>query len=60
MYGIIKMKPPELEKKQSEDSEDLDVTCDSSCGLRYHIHSHFKKVKKFFSKIFQKLKMLLL
>ena len=54
------MKPPEIEKKQSEDSEDLDVTCDSSCGLRYHIHNHFKKVQKFFKKIFDKLKMLLL
>jgi len=56
-----KMKAPEkLEKKQSEDIEDLDVTCDSSCGLRYHIHNHFQKVKKFFSKLFSKLKLLLL
>ena len=58
------MKPlepePELQKKQSEDSEDLDVTCDSSCGLRYHIHNHLKKVKKFFTKLFNKLKLLLL
>jgi len=55
------MKAPEkLEKKQSEDIEDLDVTCDSSCGLRYHIHNHFQKVKKFFSKLFSKLKLLLL
>ncbi len=56
------MKPPELEKKQSEDSEDLDVTCDSSCGCHvlYHIHSHLKKVQKFFKNLFQKLKMLLL
>jgi len=58
------MKPPEpekeLQKKESLDSEDLDVTCDSGCHVAYHLHSHFKKVKKFFSKIFQKLKMLLL
>lgn len=58
------MKTPEIEKKiekkQSEDSEDLQVTCDSSCGLRYHLHSHFKKVQKFFKNLFQKLKMLLL
>jgi hypothetical protein len=58
------MKPPEqepeLQKKQSEDSEDLDVTCDSSCGLRYHLHNHFLKVKKFFTKLFNKLKLLLL
>ena len=38
------MKPPELQKdkKESLDSEDLDVTCDSSCGMRYHIHNHLK------------------
>lgn len=58
------MKPleqePELQKKQSEDSEDLDVTCDSSCGLRYHLHNHFLKVKNFFKNLIQKLKLLLL
>ena len=54
------MKPPELEKKPSEDSEDLDVTCDSSCHIMYHLHNHFKKVKKFFSNLFSKLKLLLL
>ena len=56
------MKQPELEKKESLDSEDLDVTCDSSCGmhLRYHLHNHFKKVQKFFKNLFDKLKMLLL
>lgn len=56
------MEPPKkLEKNQSEDSEEnLDVTCDSSCGLRYHLHSHLKKVKKFFSNLISKLKLLLL
>jgi len=54
------MKRSEIEKKQSEDSEDLDVTCDSSCHIMYHLHNHFKKVQKFFKNLFQKLKMLLL
>ena len=54
------MKPPELEKKESEDSEDLDVSCDCGMHLRYHLHNHFKKVQKFFKNLFQKLKMLLL
>ena len=58
------MKPPEpekeLQKKESLDSEDLDVTCDSSCHVMYHLHNHFLKVKKFFSKLFNKLKLLLL
>jgi hypothetical protein len=51
---------PSLDKQQSSDSEDLDITCDSSCGLKYHLHNHAKKIKAFFQRIFQKLKMIVL
>jgi len=54
------MKQPELEKKESQDSEELEVNCDSSCHIMYHLHNHFKKVQKFFKNLFQKLKLLLL
>lgn len=54
------MKQPELEKKESLDSEDLEVNCDSSCHVFYHIHNHLKRVKKFFSNLISKLKLLLL
>ena len=55
-------KHPEIEKNNSCDSEDLDLTCTSSCGVdvRYHLHNHAKKVKAFFQRLFQKLKMLIL
>jgi hypothetical protein len=51
---------PSLDKQESSDSEDLDITCDSSCGLKYHLHNHAKKIKAFFQRIFQKLKMIVL
>lgn len=61
MENTNKDKPP-LEKDQSCDQEDLDVTCKSSCGvdIRYHLHEHTKKIKQFFKRVLDKLKMILL
>ena len=55
-------KHPEMEKENSHDSEDLDLTCKSSCGIdvRYHLHEHTKKVKAFFQRLLTKLKTLVL
>ena len=55
-------KHPNMEKNDSHDSEDLDLTCKSSCGvdLRWHMHQHAKKVKAFFQRLLAKLKMLIL
>lgn len=54
------MKHPEIEKQESTDSEDLDISCNSSCGLKYHLHNHMKKIQNFFKRLFQKLKILIL
>jgi len=55
-------KHPEIEKNDSCDSEDLDLTCKSSCGvdLKWHIHQHAKRVKAFFQRLLAKLKLLVL
>lgn len=55
-------KHPEMEKENSHDSEDLDLTCKSNCGLdlRWHMHQHTKKVKAFFQRLLTKLKAVIL
>jgi len=55
----VEITRPKIEKQESLDSEDLDITCDSSCGLKYHLHNHMKKIRNFFKRIFEKLKMLI-
>jgi len=56
----VEIQKPGLDKQDSSDSEDLDIMCNSSCGLKYHLHNHMKKIQNFFKRLFQKLKILIL
>ena len=47
------------ETNQIIDEDDVDITCNSSCNLHYHIRKHAKSVMEWFKSIFKKLMLLL-
>ena len=50
---------PRQQDNQAEDDEDIDMTCNSSCNLHYHIRKHGKTILEWLKKLFKKLMLLL-
>lgn len=44
-----------LRAGDAEDDEDIDITCNSSCNLHYHIRKHATSVLEWFKKLFKKI-----
>ena len=55
----MKESNPKPQDTQNEDDEDIDIMCNSSCNLHYHVKKHATSVLEWFKKLFKKLLLLL-